>query len=493
VRGAVRASTPKTPTVAIVGAGMSGLCMGIKLRQAGIESFTIYEKASEVGGTWRENTYPGLVCDVPSRFYSYSFAPNPDWSSYYSPGGEIQRYFQRVADAHGLRSHLRFGSEVVSGRFEDGRWRVRTRAGEEAEADFLISACGVLHHPRYPKIPGLDSFTGAVFHSARWDHGVELRGRRIGVIGTGSTGVQLACALSEVAGRLTIFQRTAQWVFPAANPRYRSVTRRMMRRFPALNRLAYRFWQRYFEHLIGRATVQPGWQRRFVGIVCRLNLRTVRDRELRRKLTPDYEPMCKRLVVSAGFYRAVQKAHVEVVTQAIERVAPAGVVTADGELHELDVLVLATGFDAHAYLRPMQLTGQDEITLDDAWRKGPRAYRTIALPGFPNFFMLMGPHSPIGNQSLVIVAESQADYVMEWIRMFRSGEVVAAAPTAEATERFNHEMREAMPATVWLTGCKSWYLDGSGLPELWPWTPERHREMLQKPALEEFEFPTASS
>jgi cation diffusion facilitator CzcD-associated flavoprotein CzcO len=490
----------KTPSVLIVGAGMSGLCMGIKLKQAGIDSFTIHEKADEVGGTWRENTYPGLVCDVPSRYYSYSFEPNPDWSSYYSPGGEIQQYFKRVADDYGLRSHIRFGSEVVSGRYEKGRdngregarWLVRTRSGEEHEADFLISACGVLHHPRYPHLEGLERFGGAMFHSSRWDHDVELKGRRIGVVGTGSTGVQLACALSEVAGRLTIFQRTAQWVFPGPNPRYRRITRHLMRRFPALNRLAYRGWQKYFEYLLGRATVQPGWQRRFVDRVCRLNLRTVRDPELRRKLTPDYVPMCKRLVVSSRFYRAVQQPNVEVVTRAIERVEPAGIVTADGALHELDVLVLATGFDAHAYLRPIDLVGEDELTLEDAWRDGAHAYRTIALPGFPNFFMLMGPHSPIGNQSLVIVAETQADYVMEWIRMFQAGEVLAAAPTAEATAGFNQEMSDAMPGTIWVTGCNSWYIGKDGLPELWPWTPDVHREMLRKPALEEFELRTGA-
>jgi cation diffusion facilitator CzcD-associated flavoprotein CzcO len=486
-------SNSSTPTVAIVGAGMSGLCMGIKLKEAGIESFTIYEKAADVGGTWRENTYPGLVCDVPSRFYSFSFAPNPDWSSYYSPGGEIHGYFKRIADQYGLRSHIRFGTEVVSGRFDDGRWRIRTSDGAETEAEFLVSACGVLHHPRHPDIPGLDTFEGARFHSARWDHGVELQGKRIGLVGTGSTGVQVTCALSEVAGRLDIFQRTAQWVLPGPNPRYRTITRRLMRRFPTLNRLAYRAWQKYFEHLLGRAVVQPGWQRRFVDRVCRLNLRTVRDPELRRKLTPDYDPMCKRLVVSARFYRAVQKPNVNVVDESIDRVEPAGIVTSDGKLHELDVLVLATGFDAHAYLRPIELTGPDGITLEDAWRDGPRAYRTVALPGFPNFFMLMGPHSPIGNQSLVIVAETQADYILKVMRMCRNGAVVAAAPTAEATARYNEQMREALPNTVWVKGCNSWYLGKDGLPELWPWIPERHREMLERPELEEFELHPAAT
>jgi len=461
--------------------------MAVKLKRAGVESFRIYEKAMEVGGTWRENTYPGLVCDVPSRYYSYTFEPNPGWSRYFSPGAEIQRYFERTAEKHGLRSHIEFGTEVVGARFETGRWLIETSDGEETEADFVISACGVLHHPRYPEIPGLERFAGAMFHSARWDHDVELRGRRIGVVGTGSTGVQLVCGLADVAGRLSLFQRSAQWIYPAPNLHYRDITRRLMRRFPALNRLSYRGWQKYIELGFGRAVVQPGWQRAVLGWACRLNLRTIRDPELRRKLTPEHQPMCKRLIVSGGFYRAIQRPAVELITDAIERVEPAGVVTRDGVLHELDVLVLATGFDAHAYLRPIALAGEDGATLEDAWRDGARAYRTVALPGFPNFFMLMGPHSPVGNQSLITIAENQADYIMRLIAMFRDGTLAAAAPTTEATERFNAEMRDAMPNTVWVTGCKSWYLGKDGLPELWPWTPERHREMLAAPQLQEWD------
>lgn len=466
---------------------MSGLCMGIKLLQAGIDTFTIYEKASDVGGTWRENTYPGLVCDVPSRYYSYSFEPNPDWTRLMSPGGEIHAYFSRVADKYRVREHIRFDTEIASARHDGVRWHIRTRAGAEAEADFLVSCCGFLHHPRLPDIEGLGTFEGAAFHSARWDHDVELRGKRIGVVGTGSTGVQLVCGLVDTARELKLFQRTAQWVYPTPNLRYRGLGARLIRRFPALGRLTYRFWQEYVEHTIGRAVVQPGWQRRLMGLACRLHLMTVRNRELRRKLTPTYDPMCKRIVISGGFYRAVQKPNVDVVAERVERVEPRGVRTADGTLHELDVLVLATGFDAHAYLRPIELETADGLTLEEAWRDSVCAYRTVGLAGFPNFFMLTGPHSPIGNQSLVIVAESQADYVMHWIRRFQAGEIVSVAPTREATERFNDEMRAAMGDTVWMTGCNSWYLGKDGYPELWPWVPERHREMLSQPVLSELE------
>jgi cation diffusion facilitator CzcD-associated flavoprotein CzcO len=478
-------STPN-PTVAIIGAGMSGLCMGIKLQQAGFHDYTIFEKAAEVGGTWRENTYPGLSCDVPARFYSYSFESNPGWSSSFASGGEIWAYFRRVADRYGLRPHIRFNEEVVHGRWEDGRWWLRTAGGQESTADVLVSACGVLHHPRVPHLAGLETFAGAAFHSARWDHTVPLDGRRIGVVGTGSTGVQIATNLAYRAAKLVVFQRTPQWVLPLPNMRYR-LTPFLLRRVPSLNRLAYRAAQAFMEHGFGRAVIEPCWQRTVVGAACRLNLKTVRDVSLRRRLTPDYDPMCKRLVMSGRFYRAVQQPAVDVVTDSIDRVEPAGVVTRDGTLHELEVLVLATGFQAHAFLRPAELVGESGVTLDDVWSPEPHAYRTVALPGFPNFFMIMGPHSPFGNQSLIAVAETQADYVVEWLRMLRSGLLAQAAPTAEATSRYNDELRLAMPSTVWVTGCRSWYIGADGVPMNWPWTPERHREMLTQPDIGEFD------
>jgi len=478
-------STP-SPTVAIIGAGMSGLCMGIKLQQAGFHDYTIFEKAGEVGGTWRENTYPGLSCDVPARFYSYSFESNPGWSSSFAAGREIWDYFLRVADRHGLRRHIRFNEEIVHSRWEDGRWRLRTAAEQELTADVLVSACGVLHHPRMPDIEGLHDFAGAVFHSARWDHAVPLDDRRIGVVGTGSTGVQIATNLAYRAAKLCVFQRTAQWVLPLPNMRYR-VTPLLLRRVPSLNRLAYRAAQAFMEHGIGRAVIEPCWQRTVIGAACRLNLRMVRDPVLRRRLTPDYEPMCKRLVMSGRFYRAMQQPAVDVVSDPIDHVEPAGVVTRDGALHELDVLVLATGFDAHAFLRPAELVGEGGVKLDDVWSPEPHAYRTVALPGFPNFFMIMGPHSPFGNQSLIAVAETQANYVVEWLRMLRSGRVAQAAPTLEATSRYNDDMRKAMPSTVWVTGCRSWYIGADGVPMNWPWTPGRHRELLRQPNLADFD------
>ena len=477
--------------VAIIGAGMSGLCMAAKLQDAGIDSFTIFEKADDVGGTWRDNTYPGLTCDVPSRYYSYSFRPNPDWSRLLPPGPEIQTYFRQVADERGIRPHIRFGSTVTSARYDDGKWLLTTADGEET-FDVLITATGVLRVPRYPEIPGQETFAGPAFHSSRWDHSVSLPDKRIGLIGTGSTGVQIVAELGGKVRQLKVFQRTAQWVCPMVNLRYSPLTRAALHRWSKLNWLPYRFWGWYTRFMFGRAPIRPGFQRWLFTLLCRLNLSlSVRDPRLRAKLTPKDQPMCKRLIFAGHFYRSVRQPGVEVITDTIDHIEPRGVVTADGVLHELDLLVYATGFDARAYVRPMEVIGEGGISLDEAWADGPMAYRSIAVPGFPNLFMLMGPHSPIGNQSLVPIAEDQADYAMWWIEQLRDGRVRAAAPTEAATKEYNESMKAAMPQTIWVTGCSSWYLGKDGLPELFPWTPETHRELLRRPELADFDVRTA--
>ncbi len=478
----------RSPRVAIIGAGMSGIGMAAKLRLAGIESFRIYEKWDDLGGTWHANTYPGLTCDIPSRYYSYTFAPNPDWSRVYSPGREIWAYLRRVARDFELHDRIALRTEVAEARWVDGRWLLTTSDGEQAEYDFIVTAAGGLVHTVKPDIPGLGSFAGAVFHSAEWDHSVALEGQRIAVIGTGSTGMQLTRALAPIAGRLGLFQRTPQWVFPVPNRRYTRMTRWAYRRFPALNRFGYRLWQLQFERTFGRATVQPGLARWLISTGCRLNLRSVRDPELRRRLTPDYEPMCKRLVMGTNFYRQFNRPTVELVDTGIDHVEPRGIVTSDGRLHELDVIVLATGFDAHAYMKPLELVGPGGVRLSELWHGEPYGYRSVALPGFPNVFTLLGPHSPIGNQSIFTVSETQMDFALALIDMWRRDEADTMWPTVEATERFNAELRAAIPNTIWASGCNSWYIGKDGAPHPWPWTPERHREMLAEPRLEEWEF-----
>jgi len=474
-------TTPvRSPRVAIIGAGMSGICMAIALRRAGITNLVIYEKAEDVGGTWRDNTYPGLACDVPSRFYQFSFAPKPDWSHLFSPGAEIRDYFNGVTQDFGLRESIRFGTEVVHAEFTEDHWRVCTSKGDAEEVDFLISATGILHHPRHPRIAGLEEFAGAVFHSARWNHDVALRGKRVAVVGTGSTGVQIVCGLAGQAGHVELFQRSAQWIFPMPNPTYSRLGKTLQRSVPGLGAAIYRGYRTAIEFFAG-ALVKPGWRRRIISAVCRANLRTVRDPQLRQALTPDHQPMCRRLIISGRFYRAIQRPDVDLVATGIDHVTPDGIVTTDGRLHEVDVIALATGFDAHAFMRPMRLIGQAGETLDEAWRDGPRAHLTVALPGFPNFFMLLGPHSPVGNYSLTAIAETQAAYILDWILRWRRREFDTVAPTRAATDKFNAEMQAAMPRTVWATGCTSWYIGQDGNPELWPWNPSQLRVRLAQP------------
>ena len=337
--GRIGGDSRRMPSVAIIGAGMSGLCMAIKLHEAGITDVTIYEKASDVGGTWRDNTYPGLSCDVPSRFYQYTFATKPAWTHFFAPGAEVQNYFAKVADDRGVRQHIRYNTEIVDARFDNNQWRIRTATGNEQVVDFLISATGILREPRYPNIKGLNDFSGAVMHSARWDHNVDMTRRRVAVIGTGSTGVQIVCGLADSVEHLELFQRSAQWVLPIPNPGYSPLTKAVHAPMPSLDRLAYYGYRRVFE-FFAKALIEPGWRRRMISRICRMNLRTVGDPELRRALTPDYQPMCRRLVVSSGFYRAMQRDNVELVTAGIDHVEERGIVTADGELHAFDAIVL---------------------------------------------------------------------------------------------------------------------------------------------------------
>ncbi|MFF0632855.1 flavin-containing monooxygenase [Nocardia sp. NPDC004151] len=467
-----------SPRIAIVGAGISGICMAVALQRAGFPEFTIFEKAHDYGGTWRDNSYPGLVCDVPSRYYQFRFAMNPEWTQLYSAGPEIKDYLVGVAREHGLDRNTRFGAEVTGAVFDDDGWQVTTSEGTTERFDFVLCATGFLHHPTRPDIPGLNEFDGPVMHSSRWRHEVEPRGKRVGVIGTGSTGTQLVGALAGVASEVRLFQRTPQWILPTVNRPYTKAAKRLYQLAPALGVVPYWFNRGAFA-VFSQGLAHPGWVRKLIQWVVERHLRSVEDPELRRKLTPDYQAMCKRLVVSDRFYKAVQRPDVTLVTEHIDSVEGRGVATADGRLHELDILVLATGFDSHAFMRPMAITGAHGRTLDQAWADGPRAFEGVMMPDFPNLFMLVGPHSPFANHPLTAVAEAQSARIVSWLRRWRAGEFTTIEPTHAATDRYNARMRAAAPSTVWTTGCTSWYLGKDGLPELWPWTPGRYEKLIR--------------
>ncbi|MEA2348737.1 MAG: hypothetical protein QOG62_2524 [Thermoleophilaceae bacterium] len=475
-----------TRRVAVVGAGIGGIGMGIRLKAAGVP-FTIFEKGGEVGGTWRENHYPGLRIDVPGPIYTYSTDRAVGWTHIFATGAQTQQSIVEVFDRHGLREHTRFNARVAEARWEDDAWTLVTGDGDKERFEVVVQATGFLHNPRMPDIPGLETFEGECFHSARWDHDVELTGARIGVIGNGSTGVQIVSELAGKVRHLTMFQRTPQWIFPMHNMRLPGFVTSGMARSERLSDMLARLTQAASDALLGEAARKDGPQRRLLGWLARQNLeRSVKDPALRRKLTPSDQPLCKRPIVSTIFYRAIQKPRTELVTEPIERICPEGVVTADGRVHELDVLALATGFQAHDFMRPMRVVGEDGLVLDDAWAHGPSNYRTIGVAGFPNMFMIMGPHSPLVHISIHSSIELQSDYVMQTIRRMEELGLVSLAPREEACGRWLDEVAGGMNGTVWSSGCSSWYLGDAAFPVLWPFTRRRWIETLRTPVWSDY-------
>ncbi|WP_123026318.1 flavin-containing monooxygenase [Mycolicibacterium stellerae] len=472
----------REPRIVIIGAGIAGIATAVTLQRAGFHDFTILEKGDDVGGVWHWNHYPGLTCDIPSQLYQFSFAPKPDWAGIFAQGDEIQSYLRGVVEQFGLGDRLRLTSEVTSTVFSGATWHVVTTDGAELEADFVIAATGVLHHPFTPDIAGLDSFKGDLVHTARWDDDIETGGRRIAVIGNGSTGVQIVSALQRDAAHITHFVRTPQWVIWApmglSQP---TVLARVLHRLPALHRRFYGVLLRG-SRILTDIAVRPTWQRRLAQNYARWCLRLqIRDRELRDRLTPDYQPFCKRQVISASYYRAIRAGNADVVTAEIEEITPRGIRTADGREHDVDLLILATGFQAHNYMRPMKLHGRDGLDIDDAWAKGPRAYRMTAIPGFPNFFTVLGPNSPTGSVSLQYSSELTARYIAQWLQRFRDGEFGTVEVTEQATTKFNDDVAAALGPTVWNTGCNSWYLTDEGNIDLWPYDRKTMTAMLARP------------
>jgi cation diffusion facilitator CzcD-associated flavoprotein CzcO len=474
------------PRVAIIGGGMSGLCMGIALRQAGLEDVVIYEKGANVGGTWWENTYPGVACDVPSHLYSYSFEPNPDWSHVYAPGAAIQAYFERCATTYGLWPHIRLGQEVTDARFDEAghRWRLTTGAGEHDDADVLVSAIGALHVPNYPDIEGLDGFAGAVIHSAAWNPGIDLSGKRVAVIGSAASAVQIVPSIVDRVAHLDLFQRTPNWIIPRLDRAYPASWKRAFRSVPVLGRLHR--WQLYWMlesrfPLFRRRNRRNEREKR---LALRHLESQVPDPALRAKLTPDYPPGCKRILVSDDFYPALTRENVNLVTDPIARVEPGGIVTADGALHRADLIILATGFRTTDVPRT-EITGRGGVTLREAWKHGMAAHRTVAVPGFPNFFMLLGPGSGLGHSSIIFMVEQQVRYVMQCLRKLVGRRTIEPRPDAAA--RFDAALQRGLAGTIWQAGCSSWYQDQNGkITTLWPHSTIRYWRDMRKVRFREY-------
>lgn len=474
----------------IIGAGMAGILAAIKLREAGHDNVIIYEKADRIGGTWRENTYPGLTCDVPSHSYTYSFAPNPEWSQIMPPGAEIQKYFEGIVRDYRV-NNIEFNQEVVRCEFDGKAWELETATGKTDTADFVIAATGVLHHPHFPVIKGAESFEGALFHSAQWDHSVPLDGKRIGIIGNGSTGVQIVSALADRAAQLYHFQRTPQWIMPIENRPFTEEEKAAFRNDPEL--LHHVQNDPTLNDNINRfsaAIVDPNSQamREIEAVVIGNLENNVSDPELREKLRPNYRVACKRLIFSTDYYEKIQHPNANLVVEGIECIEPEGIRTKDGTLYPLDVIVYATGFHADRFMRPMNVVGRNGVKLNDVWNPRPTAYMAISVPDFPNLFMLNGPNGPVGNFSLIEIAEQQWHYITQLIAKVEAGECNYVCASHKALEEFDAARIAAAKTTVFGSGCQSWYLDAAGVPATWPWSRARFAEEMKAPKLEAYEF-----
>jgi cation diffusion facilitator CzcD-associated flavoprotein CzcO len=461
------------PDIAIIGAGFSGLGTAIRLRQQGIEDFVVLERHDDVGGTWWANTYPGCACDVPSHLYSFSFAPNPSWSQTYSPQPEIRAYLQRLAHEHDLYRSIRLGTTVTEAAWDDdaGRWTLQTSGGP-ISARVLIAGMGPLTEPRIPDVPGLETFEGTVFHSARWDHEHDVAGERVAAIGTGASAIQFVPAIQPQVDRLHVFQRTAPWVVPHTNRRIRDPERRLYRRLPLLQKAI-------------RAGVYAGREVLVLGFVKnpklmripeRLSRRHMReqicDPELLQRVTPDYTIGCKRILPSNRWYPALGQPNVELVTSPIREVRPRSIVAADGTEREVDTIIFGTGFHVADMPIGEWVRGREGKRLVDAWQGSPRAHLGCTVAGFPNLFLLLGPNTGLGHGSMVYMIESQINHVLDALRVMRERRAAIAEVRPEVQQAYSREIDAKMTGTVWNTGCSSWYIDDTGRnPTLWPdWT-----------------------
>jgi cation diffusion facilitator CzcD-associated flavoprotein CzcO len=482
--------------IAIIGAGLGGIGAGIRLRQAGMTSFVILERASAVGGTWRDNTYPGCACDVPSHLYSFSFAPNPDWSHSFSRQPEIWRYVEDVTDRYGLRRHLAFGTEVIRADWDAGtaRWRLRTSRGD-LTADMLVCAAGPLSEPSLPDVPGLADFAGEVFHSARWNHDYDLEGKRVAVVGTGASAIQIVPKIQPEVKRLVLFQRTPAWIVPRRDRSISAFEKRLYRQVPAAQRLARLGIYISRESIVGGFTKRPAILKAAQRMALRHLARSVPDAELRARLTPDYVMGCKRILISSDFYPALRRPNVQVVASGLAKVDGHTLTAKDGTSCEADAIILATGF--HAVDAPIadRLYGAGGVSLAEAWAGDMRALRGTTIAGFPNLCMVVGPNTGLGHNSMIYMIESQLNYILDYVSTLDRTGAAALDTRPGAQQAWCDDIERRMASTVWTTGgCVSWYLNAAGRnPTLWPGSTIGFRRATRQLDPAEYELITPGS
>ncbi len=459
-----------TRSIAVVGGGFGGVGAATMLRREGYEDVTVFEKAERVGGVWHHNTYPGAACDVPSHLYEFSFAPNR-WSRRYGPQAEIQAYLEGVARRFGVLDKIRTGTEVKSARWDEerGRWRLETSAGPH-EAEVLLTACGQLSVPQTPPIPGLESFEGPSFHTAEWRHDVDLAGKRVAMIGTGCSAIQVGPAIQPALERLDVYQRTAGWTVPRGDYAYPEWAHTLFKRVPPVRRLdrAVNF---AFNEIGAAAMTRQRWLLPALRAIGRRQIeQAIADPELRRKVTPPDEFGCKRVMITDEWYPTLTEPNVELVTERIEAVTPAGVRDATGVERPADVLILATGFATHGFVAPMEVAGRDGRSLAEEWGEAAHAYLGLSVPGFPNMFLLYGPNTNGGTGSVIHTLECGIGHSIAALRELDRAEASRIEVRREAAESFGRELRAALGETVWHSGCTNWYVDENGNdPNNWPW------------------------
>ncbi|MCC3653447.1 NAD(P)/FAD-dependent oxidoreductase [Streptomyces sp. S07_1.15] len=477
--------------VAVIGSGFGGLGAAVRLRRAGVTDFTVLERSDSVGGTWRDNSYPGCACDVPSHLYSFSFAPNPDWPRNFSGQPHIRAYLERVTDTFGLRPHIRFHSEVLSARWNTERlhWEIDTASGP-LTADVVISATGPLSDPRIPDVPGLDTFPGKVFHSAQWDHDYDIRGKRVAMIGTGASAIQIVPAIQPDVERLTLFQRTPPWVMQRMDRKISGLERRLHSMLPVTATLRRGLLWGVRELQVQAFTKRP----QQLGLVEKLAKahmhKAIKDKDLRAKLTPDYRIGCKRILLSNTYYPALARPNVDLVASGLKEVRGSTLVAADGTETEADAIVFGTGFHVTDMPIADRVTGAAGHTLAEEWKDGMAALRGSSVPGFPNFLMIIGPNTGLGNSSMILMIESQLNYAMDHLRQLDVlGGTAALDARPEATGAWTETVRQRMKRTVWNTGgCTSWYLDANGNnTTVWPGTTGEFRKATRHVDLAEYE------
>jgi cation diffusion facilitator CzcD-associated flavoprotein CzcO len=451
--------------------------MGIQLERAGIDSFAIFEKADDLGGTWRDNTYPGAACDSPCFAYCYSFEQKTDWSHKWAPQAEILEYIGHCADKYGLRPHIRFGTEIAGARFDDeeGVWQLETTGGERFVAEILVSAVGQLSRPAVPEIAGLASFRGDCFHSARWNHDVELEGRNVAVVGNAASAIQFIPEIAPLARRLTIFQRSANWMIPRGDRAYRESEKRRFGRHPWLARL-YRWslWLRF--EIRFPVFRQNRIMSRSMARLCEMSMRSlVADRELQEHLIPDYPIGGRRFLISDDYYQALGRDNVEVVTCGIDYLTADAVVDSDGRSHPADVVILATGFESTSFLAPMKIEGPGRRSLEQEWKDGAKAYLGISVAGFPNFFVMYGPNTNLGHNSILFMIECQARYILECVQRMEALDLKYLDLRREVMDDYNERLQRELAGTVWAATPRSWYKTADGkITNNWSGTTARY-------------------